>query len=483
MTQSTWQEKVDIKTSQTKSNIPSEWLLSSSYLGLSKDTPQSMLEIPLRCGILSEREIDITESYDATALLEKLASRKFSAVEVTIAFCKRAAIAQQLTSCLTETFFDVALRRAQELDDHLMATGKTVGPLHGLPISLKECFNIAGVPTTMGFVSFLDRPPQPTNSVLVDILLAAGALFYVKTNIPQTMMTLDSHNNVFGRVLNPHRLNLTAGGSTGGEGALLAMRGSLLGIGTDIAGSIRVPALCCGLVGFKPSANRVPYGGIASAARPGMAVILPSAGPLCHSVRDTELLLKVVFNSSAADVDDNALGVSWSVNRRKSSLRVGVMPEDPLYPLHPPMQRILKIALDKMIAAGHEVIDISNQTPSISEAKDVAFRLFNMDPDRTPLTHVTKSGEPLIPSLTSTYDLGKSPPEPQLRELYELNVAKSRLLTRMRQVFVENKLDIIVSPAYQSCAVPHDTYGVPSYTVFCNLFNVRKIRRRSVNPI
>jgi hypothetical protein len=136
-----------------------------------------------------------------------------------------------------------------------------------------------------------------------------------------------------------------------------------------------------------------------------------------------------------------------------------------------------------MIAAGHEVIDISNQTPSISEAKDVAFRLFNMDPDRTPLTHVTKSGEPLIPSLTSTYDLGKSSPEPQLRELYELNVAKSRLLTRMRQVFVENKLDIIVSPAYQSCAVPHDTYGVPSYTVFCNLFNVRKIRRRSVNPI
>lgn len=126
------------------------------------------------------------------------------------------------------------------------------------------------------------------------------------------------------------QLNLTAGGGTGGEGAPLAMRGSLLEIGTDIARSIRVPALCCGLVGFKPSANRVPYGGITSAARPEMTGILPSAGPLCHTVRDAELLLKVVFNSNAADVDDNALGVPWNVTRQRSSLRVGVMSEDPL---------------------------------------------------------------------------------------------------------------------------------------------------------
>ncbi|GKZ31885.1 hypothetical protein AbraIFM66950_000821 [Aspergillus brasiliensis] len=469
---SIWQGKVENKIAQAKNKIPLEWRLPSSYLEGLQDTSQSVLDIPRHCGILSQREIHITEDFDATGLLEQLAIRRFTAVEVTTAFCKRAAIAQQLTSCLTETFFDTALRRAQELDKYLTTTGKTMGPLHGLPISLKECFNIADVPTTMGFVTFLDRPPQSTNSVIVDLLLAAGAVLYVKTNIPQTMMTLDTHNNVFGRTLNPHRLNLTAGGSTGGEGALLAMRGSLLGIGTDFAGSIRVPALCCRLVGFKPSASRVPYGNIGSAARPGLAGFLPCAGPLCHSVRDAELLLKMVFNSNAADLDDNALGVPWNSGTcQKLSLRVGFLPEDAMYPLHPPMQRALKDAVAKLLAAGHEVIDISQHMPSISEAKDVAFRFFNMDPDRTALAHVTNGGEPFIPSLTATYDLENAAPEPGLRELYELNVAKAKLATRMRQAFTENKVDVIIGPAYQSCAVPHDTYGVATYTVFCNLFN------------
>lgn len=214
-----------------------------------------------------------------------------------------------------------------------------------------------------------------------------------------------------------------------------------------------------------------------------MAGFPPCAGPLCHTVRDAKLLLEVVFNSNAADLDNDALGVPWNVTRQKPLLRVGVLPEDPLYPLHPPMQRTLNSAVAKLIAAGHEVVDISKQMPSISEAKDVAFRFFNMDPARTALTHVTKGCEPFIPSLKSTYDLDGSAPEPQLLELYELNVAKAKLLTPMRQVFVENNVDVIIGPAYQSCAVPHDTYGVATYTVFCNLFNVREAHSKPLTPI
>lgn len=263
-----WQEKAQLKQSEAASKIPPEWRLSLDILtAISNES--NVLDIPTKCGILSARELDITEHYDATDLLQRLASKELSAVEVTTAFCKRAAIAQQLTFCLTETFFDQALARARQLDDHLTATGQTVGPLHGLPISLKDCFNVAGVPTSLGFVSYLDRLAPTTNSSLVDILLAAGAVLYVKTNVPQTMMTADSHNNVFGRVLNPYRRNLTAGGSSGGEGALIALRGSVLGIGTDIAGSIRIPALCCGTTGFKPSVRRVPYGAKLPPAEPG----------------------------------------------------------------------------------------------------------------------------------------------------------------------------------------------------------------------
>lgn len=110
-------------------------------------------------------------------------------------------------------------------------------------------------------MSFINRPAADFNSPLVDILLDNGAVLYVKTNIPQTLMTADSENNVFGRVLNPNKLTLTAGGSSGGEGALVGMRGSILGVGTDIGGSIRIPAFCCGTYGFKPSTDRVPFGG------------------------------------------------------------------------------------------------------------------------------------------------------------------------------------------------------------------------------
>ncbi|OGM45410.1 general amidase-B [Aspergillus bombycis] len=206
--------------------------------------------------------VDLTSQYSSQLvgqllrrLLEKLASGGFRSVEVTIAFCKRAAIAQQITCCLAEMFFDKAPARAKQLKETFART--RAGPLYGLPIRIKESFNVPGAPTTLGFVGFLDRAPASTSSAWVEILNNSGAVLYVKTNVPQVLMTPDPHNNVFGRVLSPHGRSLTAGGSSGGEEALVAMRGSTLGVGTDIAGSIRMPALCCGAFGFKPTACHI----------------------------------------------------------------------------------------------------------------------------------------------------------------------------------------------------------------------------------
>ncbi|KAL4737310.1 amidase signature domain-containing protein [Aspergillus similis] len=472
MTITAWEDKVKSKQAQTAAVIPPEWTLPAEILREYSSSSANVVDVPRACGILTQREIHITEDYDATALLEKLAAGAFTSVEVTTAFCKRAAIAQQLTCCLTEMFFDQALARAKQLDEEFARTGTTRGPLHGLPISIKESFNVPGVPTTLGFVSFLDRPPASSSSALVEILNDAGAVLYVKTNIPQTMMTPDSHNNVFGRVLNPHKLSLTAGGSSGGEGALVAMRGSILGVGTDIAGSIRIPALCNGVFGFKPTACRIPYAGQTSAGRPGMTGILPSAGPLCHSIRDAELFLKVVLNSHPQDLDDMALGVPYSPPAAaKAALTVGLLPEDPAFPLHPPMRRTLNAAVKALTAAGHRVIDLSGQTPSFADANALALRYFRIDPDRTALSHITKAGEPFIPSLSVTYDLNPPTQEPTLRDLFGLNVARMQFATQARKLFVEHKLDLVLGAAYQTTAVPHDTYGVPAYTVLWNLVN------------
>lgn len=234
--QSSWQQIVAQKRQSGDAAIPKEWKLPSSILDslafpLDKH-PNKLIEldIPRKSGLLTDRELNVTENYTVSELLAKLASGEFTALEVTTAFSKRAAIAQQLTSCLTETFFDQAIERAKYLDQ-CRSEGKLLGPLHGLPVSLKDSFQVAGTEASIGYVSFLGKK-STTNSPLVDILLDLGAVLYVKTNIPQTLMTADSDNNVFGRTLNPHNTALTAGGSSGGEGALVAFRGSILGVGT-----------------------------------------------------------------------------------------------------------------------------------------------------------------------------------------------------------------------------------------------------------
>ncbi|TIC89846.1 Acetamidase [Colletotrichum higginsianum] len=243
--------------------IPQAWTIPDSKLkelsgtGTGHEGRLIALNALGKSALLTEKELDISGNYTARELLDKIHGRDLSSEEVTLAFCKRAAVAQQLTSCLTEIFFHQGIARARQLDQHMIATGRPFGPLHGLPISLKDSFVIEGHHATVGYVEFLKRPPPTANSAMVDLLLDAGAVFFCKTNIPQTLMTADSENNIFGRTLNPHKTSLTAGGSTGGEGALISFRGSVLGIGTDIAGSIRIPSLCCGIYGFKPTADQL----------------------------------------------------------------------------------------------------------------------------------------------------------------------------------------------------------------------------------
>jgi amidase len=142
----------------------------------------------------------------------------------------------------------MALARAKELDDYLQKNGKPVGPLHGLPISLKDQFRIKvsgmqnpsgtvlmkqGLETSMGYVSWIGKY-ETENSVLVDLLLKAGAVFYVKTSVPQSLMVCETLNNVIGRSVNPRNKNWSCGGSSGGEGAMIGFRGGIIGVGTDI---------------------------------------------------------------------------------------------------------------------------------------------------------------------------------------------------------------------------------------------------------
>ncbi|KAF5630988.1 general amidase [Fusarium tjaetaba] len=189
--------------------VPAELRLPLEVI---QDPPTDVTSIPTTCGILSPEEIIITENYDAVGLLEAIGRRKHPAVAVAQAFCKRSIIAHQLTCCLTQWFMAEAIEQAQKLDAFLEAHGKPIGPLHGLPISIKDHIQVAGTSSSQGcFISISD---DGQDADIVSILRAQGAIIYCKTNQPQSLMHLESDSH-WGRVLNPFNIHLSAGGSTG----------------------------------------------------------------------------------------------------------------------------------------------------------------------------------------------------------------------------------------------------------------------------
>ncbi|KAF4546743.1 Acetamidase [Lasiodiplodia theobromae] len=481
--QQPWQLKVATKRERCQAAIPAAWRLSDEFkksIGASASSGTNLIELQAisKSGILSARELEITETGSASDLLKKLHSGEISAEDATVAFSKRAAVAGQLTSCVTETFFDQALERAQFLDNYLKREKKPIGPLHGLPISIKDSFQFKGVDSTIGFVSFLENGPATKNSAIVQMLLDLGAVLYCKTNVPQTLMTADSDNNVFGRTLNPHNTSLTAGGSSGGEGALVALRGSLLGVGTDIAGSIRIPSLCCGVYGFRPTADRMPYGGQVSPALDGIPGIIPTAGPLATSFADLELFFKTILDADPAKYDSSAVSVPFTSrpgstleDLRKRPLRIGLLPEDPAFPLHPPVKRALAEASAALSKAGHEIIKLPfDPATSTAKANGLGFQLFSIDPLDTAMRHIQASGEPLVDSVR----LGIPPGERHtytIDQLAGLNVQRHDYTDAWRQTWLENRLDVVLAPGAQNTAVPHDTYNMPPYTLIWNVLD------------
>ncbi|OKP10306.1 Acetamidase [Penicillium subrubescens] len=485
-----WQKRAAKKQQELANTIPPAWRISDAFKATFpvpfSDHRNDFIntEAIRKSGILTERELKITGEYDVEGLLSALADGSLTCAEVTLAYSKRAAVAQQLVSCLTETMFTEAQERAQYLDA-LRAQGKVAGPLHGLPISIKDNFHYKGTESTIGMLSFLDEK-STRNSPLVDILLKLGAVLYVKTNVPQTMMashkaifqTTDSHNNVFQRCLNPWNSALGPGGSSGGEGSLIALRGSPLGVGTDIGGSIRIPALCCGTYGFRPSASRVPNGGMRGCTTPGMKFLLPCAGPLSLGLDGIEIFFQSVMGARPAFSDSTVIDVPWRKVPQKPSLRIGVVAEDPIFPLHPPVRRTLVEATHLLEAEGHQIIHLSPEEGQVIQLNEVAWGIFSLDP--AGMNHIKAGGEPVVPGMEYIYKQGeklKGFHKPSWSDLSELdrlsklavfNARRAELREDYRKMWVRHDLDICIAPPAQSTAVPHDTFGLPPYTAFLN---------------
>lgn len=455
-----WEKIAAAKRAALADSIPPEFRIPRRLV-----PPPSQLDVsrfPENSeGWFTQKELDITQS-TASDIVQNVANRKWTAVDVTRAFCKRAAAAHQLTNCLSEIFFDEAIASAKALDDHLQRTGKTRGPLHGLPISLKDNFNIIGKDSTLGFTSLVgDKATY--NSTLVEILKEAGAVPYVKTNVPTAMMIAESVNNVFGRTVSPLNRKTTSGGSSGGESALIAFGGSPLGVGSDIGGSLRIPAACTGLFTLRPSFGRFPTQRCRSGLA-GQEAIQSVNGPLAKTLEDITMYSKAVVESEPWRHDPKCIPMPWRPVQPKRKLKLAVLWDNGMVMPTPPVQRALKEAVEKLKLAGHEIVEWN---PSLhAEAVGLQGRMYIADGGKSIGQLLAPTGEPFRPELQPYADSVDS----GVYEMWQLHLERNELQRKyLEQWKSYGDLDGILGPVTPYASVENGKFKHVGYT---GVFNV-----------
>ena len=302
----------------------------------------------------------------------------YSARLVLHSLLSRCLAGQTSFNFLSETQFARACEDADELDRKRKASGKTVGRLHGLPISLKDSVNLAGLDTTLGLGRFVNQPAE-ADALIVQLLKAQGAVFYAKSNIPQTLLSFECCNPLHGRTTNPFNKTLTPGGSSGGEAAMLACGASVLGIGTDIGGSVRIPAHFSGNTALKPTARRLSLSGF-RASVPGQEAIPAVAGPMARCVDDLVLVLKELWTPAAWERDCDLVPVPFDnaeATRKDGKLKVGYYVDDGFIPASPACARAVLEAAEALRAAGHTVTEF--KPPRILDAIALYYALITSD--------------------------------------------------------------------------------------------------------
>lgn len=319
---------------------------------------------------------------DATALLTALRQREVCSVEVVDALIARRHQVDGALGAFTVQLDAQARLQAQAADEQRRRSpASELGPLHGLPITIKDNLDVRGVDSTLGLRSRLNQPAEK-DAVVVKQLRAAGAIILGKTNVPQLLLVQESDNAVFGTTRNPFHTGRSPGGSSGGEGAALASGQSPLGIGSDIGGSIRIPAHFCGVCGLKPTLHRWSVRGMRGGL-PGQEVVQAQSGPLARTVRDLTLVMTALEpqrqNREDPAVPPLPIGDPAAVALR--GLRIGVCEDDGFLTPAPTIQRAVRAAAQALRDAGATLV--AYQPAQVKELCHLWFSVISSDGGQT----------------------------------------------------------------------------------------------------
>src|ERR1700739_184658 len=291
----------------------------------------------------------------ATELAQRIASRQLSSVEVVDAHLNSTDAVNPALNAVVRVLADQARAEAASADRRLSA-GEKIGPLHGVPFTVKENIDMAGLPTTWG-VPALAQAITPADAPVVERMRAAGAIPIGRTNLPDMALRIHTTSSLHGLTRNPWHPGRTAGGSSGGEASALASGMSPIGLGNDIGGSLRNPANACGIASIRPSAGRVPDAGYVPTQEHLLAVQLMNVqGAMARRVADVRLGVRILMGAHPRD--------PWSIDAPFEGpavprpLRVAVIAEPPGGSTHPAVAATVRRAAHALADAGYIVEEV-----------------------------------------------------------------------------------------------------------------------------
>ena len=396
----------------------------------------------------------------AHELTRRLRRREISATELLQQHLDRADRLNPALKAVVVTQPEVALARARAADEAL-ARGEFWGPLHGLPMTVKESFDVPGLPTTWGLEAFRDNVATRP-AVAVQRLLDAGAVVYGKTNVPVALADWQSFNPIYGICGNPWDTTRTPGGSSGGASAALAAGLTSLELGSDIGSSIRNPAHYCGVWGHKPTWGVVPLEGQQLPGDIGVdSTDIGVAGPLARSAHDLTLALDVLASPLTVFGPLGRTPAVWRDHGLPArQLRVAVMPDDRQAPVDASVRRAMEDLIDFL---GRSGVKVSTEARPVSSQE--AWRLY------IPLVRSALAGHmsdvEFADALQRAEQGDGNPLEyPRLhwRSLTMthrdwLRLDEQRQALRQQWAAFFERWDVLIQPVAATAAFPHDHQG------------------------
>ena len=394
-------------------------------------------------------------SFSATTLARFIRTNLVSSAAVVDAHLARLEAANPKLNAVVQLQAEAARQQAREADE-AVSRGERLGPLHGIPITLKDSLDTAGMVSTWGTAGRADFTPEH-DATVVTRLRAAGAIILGKTNTPEFTLAGITDNEVYGRTNNPYDVERSPAGSSGGAGAILAAGGSALDLGSDTGGSIRMPSHYCGIAGIKPTSGRVPRTGHAISFEVGALDAFTQIGPMARHVEDLSLTLSIIAGPDGHDpaVVPAPLGDPQDVSVR--DLRVAFFTDNGIKSPSPDTVSTVRAAAG--VLADHGVSVTEDRPQGVSNAERLWFSLYLADGGAWIRQLIHAAG---TERLSSALDWMQTAQPVSLtkftQEMSRWNVYRSAMLAFMQPY------DVLLCPVSATPATRHDDPDGPDFT-------------------